>query len=107
MSNIQSIVENFVNEIRASVKAEIIAELSNGSTNGHTNGATETVERSEKREKKPVSAALKRSRKLQGRYLGGMRRLNAAQKKQVQKTRAEKGVEAALDLISKMSKINT
>jgi hypothetical protein len=54
------------------------------------------AERKTRRARKPISAAQKAQRVLQGRYLGAMRKLTKAQRENVKKIRAAKGHEAAI-----------
>jgi hypothetical protein len=49
-----------------------------------------------------ISAKVRALRKKQGRYMGLVRDLSAAQKAQVKKVRAEKGLEAAVKLAASM-----
>ena len=56
------------------------------------------------RKRSYASPKLKALRALQGRYMGAVRHLTAAQKAQVKKVRAESGYEAALKLAGSLGK---
>jgi len=56
------------------------------------------------RKRSPASPKLKALRALQGRYMGAVRHLTAAQKAQVKKVRAESGYDAALKLAGSLGK---
>lgn len=56
------------------------------------------------RRSKPVSAAQKKARIVQGRYLGAVRRLKPAQRAAIKKVRAEKGVTVAIAEAKRLAK---
>lgn len=114
-SNLQNtlndIAQEFISKISEAVRTQIIESLSNGEpvlihdasngveveSNGHSNGHTE------KKPRKAVSREVQKARQRHGRYLGLCKGLNATQRKQMKKLRAEKGVDAAISAIEKMA----
>jgi hypothetical protein len=54
------------------------------------------------RRRKPLSAKVRALRKQQGRYMGLVRSLSAAQKAKVKRVREEKGLDAAIRLAASM-----
>jgi len=59
--------------------------------------------RSATRPRRRLSARVRAQRRLQGRYMGYVRRLTVAQKKQVRKVREKKGWRAAITAAKKMA----
>ena len=63
-----------------------------------------SAKRAARRNRKSVSPRVQALRKLQGRYMGLVRNLSAAQKAQVKKVKLEKGYGPALKLASSLGK---
>lgn len=112
-SMIQDLVSEFAAKITDAVRTQIIESLNNGQPALiHSNGAGRRTAKNGNgasaapKPRKPLSREAQKARKLQGQYMGGLRRLNKQQTAQVKKVRAEKGMDTALALIAKMSKVN-
>lgn len=66
--------------------------------------ARKPAKRAARRARKAISPKVKALRKLQGRYMGLVRNLSAAQKAQVKKVKLEKGYGPALKLAASLGK---
>ena len=66
--------------------------------------AKRAAKKATQKARKAVSAKVKAMRKLQGRYMGYVRKLSAAQKAQVKKVRESKGYQAAISMAKGMGK---
>jgi hypothetical protein len=81
-----------------------LAELESLGGAGRPRRTTSVKRRKAKRSKRKLSAQARSRLRLQGKYMGYVRRLTAAQKAQVRKVRQEKGWRPAIRMATKLAK---
>ena len=84
-----------------------LAELQSLGGAGRPRRTTSVKRRKAKRSKRRLSAQARSRLRLQGRYMGYVRRLTAAQKAEVRKLREEKGWQAAIRMAARLLRRQT
>jgi hypothetical protein len=98
-NDLLALVNDFVARLESAIRADLVARLTEGLPNGTGPAAKNPSEGSARRGRRLVpSPAAKRTRRLQGQYLGLLRGLTPAQRSDVKRTAREKGVAAAVKL---------